>query len=151
MDVPRVIPGIDDRNRVPVFIKINIGPGLLGRVVVLVVFVVGNDVRGARISGGVASVRGLLARVVALRKVNGAKCESDVKRAFYERQSTLGESRIMTPTSVSHAHASHMLIREKPNLIDGICIRYTILISRGMYLIVYDTDVNVKCGTLHSR
>lgn len=64
VDISRVLSRIRDRHRVAVLIEIYVGPGLLRRV--MLVLVVGGNFGGARISGDVAAVYRLLAGVVAL-------------------------------------------------------------------------------------
>lgn len=64
VDIARVFSRIRNRHRVTIFVKVYVGPGFLGRVVLI--FVVGGNFGWTRIRGNVAAVYSLLAGVVAL-------------------------------------------------------------------------------------
>lgn len=64
VDITRVFPRIRNRHRVAILVEVYVGPGFLGRVVLI--FVVGGNFGWTRVRGNVAAVYSLLAGVVAL-------------------------------------------------------------------------------------
>lgn len=68
VNISRVLSLIRDRDRVPVFVQVHIGPSLLGGVVVLDLVVSGN-LGWTWIRGNIAAMYRLLAGIVALREI----------------------------------------------------------------------------------
>lgn len=66
MDITRILPRIRDWHRVAVLVEVHVGPGFLGRVVLILI--ISGKFGRTRIRSDVAAVYRFLAGVIALRE-----------------------------------------------------------------------------------